>query len=187
MYMVDEVKYEPFGPVKSWSWGNRSQTVRAYDLDGLPTSVSSAGTVSLGYDNASRITSATDQQDGARSWSYGYDTLDRLTSANRTGFSQGWTYDLNGNRLTETGTAASTYTVSPTSNRLSSVTGAVTRSSTYLPSGQLSNDGTRAFGYNDAGRLTIGRRRQLRGPVVHNALGQRVKKVTPAGHDVLRL
>ncbi len=80
----------------------------------------------------------------------GTTTLDRLTSANRTSLSQGWTYDLNGNRLTETGTAASTYTVSATSNRLDSVTGAVTRSSTYLASGQLSGDGARTFGYDDA-------------------------------------
>jgi hypothetical protein len=33
------------------------------------------------------------------------DNLDRLTSAVKSGTTQGWPYDANGNRLTETGTS----------------------------------------------------------------------------------
>ena len=58
---------------------------------------------------------------------YGYDLLDRLNAASKTGTSQGWTYDANGNRLTQTGTTPSTYTNAGTSNRVSSIAGSLAR------------------------------------------------------------
>ena len=61
------------------------------------------------YDDAFRITGITDAGSMALSVGrYGYDNLDRLNSATSTAVTQGWTYDANGNRLTESGTAPST-------------------------------------------------------------------------------
>jgi hypothetical protein len=51
-------------------------------------------------------------------WTLGYDNLDRLNSGSRIGTMNGCTYDVNGNRLSESGINASTYTVSGASNRL---------------------------------------------------------------------
>ena len=45
------------------------------------------------------------------------------------------TYDANGNRLTETGSAPSTYSISPASNRISGITGALARTYGYDASG----------------------------------------------------
>jgi len=180
MYMVDGVTYQPFGPVKGWTWNNGTQVVRSYDTDGRTTGVTSAGSVTLGYDDASRITSSTDLQDSAKSWSYGYDSEDRLTSAIRSGLTQSWTYDLNGNRLTEGGATPSTFSVWPTSNRLSSISGAAARVFNYSASGAVTADGVHAFTYDDSDRL-ISVSGTGTGSYVYNALGQRVKKVTANG------
>jgi RHS repeat-associated protein len=82
-------------------------------------------------------------------------------------------YDSNGNRVFLEG---STYTTATTSNRLLGVTGAVSRTYSYDAAGNVTGDGTRNFTYNDAGRMT-----SVSGAAsasyLHNALGQRVKKV----------
>jgi YD repeat-containing protein len=118
---------------------------------------------------------ASDAVNGSLSWTLGYDALDRLTSASKTGQSQSWTYDANGNRLTQGGSSSSTYTVSSTSNRLSSISGALSRTYGYDAAGNTTSYGGFTFGYNDAGRLT-----SVSGSASasyqHNALGQRVKK-----------
>ncbi len=98
-------------------------------------------------DDAFRITGITDAQDSSKSWSYGYDLLDRLSGASRAGLSQGRSYDGNGNRLSQTGTAASSYSMSGTSNRLNGDSGALSRSYGYDAAGNASaEDYIRAIG-----------------------------------------
>jgi YD repeat-containing protein len=122
--LLSGVTYEPFGSAKGWTWGNSS----TFDTDGKVTQIVSAGDKSYGYDDAFRITGLTDNVTSANSYTYGYDDLDRLTSAVTASATRGWTYDDNGNRLSETGASPSTYTIASTSNRLSSISGAVSRS-----------------------------------------------------------
>ena len=95
-----------------------------------------------------------------------------------TSLSQGWTYDANGNRLTQTGSAASTYTVNSSSNRLSSISGALTRTYSYDNSGNMIGDGSATFTYNDAGRMISATKASVTTTYALNALGQRVKKTT---------
>ena len=102
------VTYEPFGAAKNWTWGNSTTSSRTFDTDGKVTQIVSAATKNYGYDDAFRITGITDAGTPANSYTYGYDLLDRLTSAVKTGTTRGWTYDANGNRLTETGASPST-------------------------------------------------------------------------------
>jgi YD repeat-containing protein len=95
--------------------GNAQTHSRSYDQDGRVTAIntSSASGInqSYGYDAASRITGITDSGTTPNSWIYGYDTLDRLTTGTGPTQTQGWSYDANGNRLAETGTQASTFSV----------------------------------------------------------------------------
>jgi YD repeat-containing protein len=95
--------YDPFGPVRGWTWGNGTLMSRSYDQDGKLAQFDSAGLKTYAYDDAFRITGIADADDAANDWSYDYDPLDRLTSASNTGNTLGWTYDANGNRLTQTG------------------------------------------------------------------------------------
>jgi YD repeat-containing protein len=78
-------------------------------------------------DALGRIDSVADGVDPDRSVDYGYDPRGRLTSAVSDAWSLSWTYDVAGNRLTETrdGVLAD-YNLAPGTNRLTSVTDAAT-------------------------------------------------------------
>jgi RHS repeat-associated protein len=173
--VLEDVIYDPFGPARQWTWGNSTLTAREFDQDGLVGEVDSAGLRTYAQDDAFRITGITDTINSALTWSYGYDSLDRLTSASKTGQSQTWTYDANGNRLTQGGTTSSTFTISTTNNRLSSVSGAISRTYSYDSAGNATGYSGLTFTYNDAGRMTAVSG-SASATYSHNALGQRVKK-----------
>jgi RHS repeat-associated protein len=175
--LLNDVLYEPFGPTSGWTWGNGTLSVRTYDTDGKLTQLDSAGFKTIGYDDAFRISSVIDQDNSANSWSYGYDTLDRLTSAIGSQM-QLFSFDANGNRLTQGGASSSTFTVSPTSNRLSSVSGAVSKSYLYDNAGNTTSDGSATYAYNDSGRMISVTKSGVTTTYTYNALGQRVTKTT---------
>ena len=81
--------------------------------------------------------------------------------------SDGWTYDANGNRLTQSGTSSSTFNVSSTNNHISSITGALNRGTySYDAAGNITgygNSGTVSTTYNQRGRMTANANR---GPLV---------------------
>ena len=177
--LLNTVLYDPFGPVRQWTWGNSTLAVRSTDQDGNLDQLDSAGLRTYSQDDAFRITGITDAVNPNLSWTQGYDLLDRITSAARTGQSQTWTYDANGNRLTQGGTTSSTFTISSTSNRLSSVSGALTRTYGFDAACNTTSYSGFTFTYNDAGRMT-GVTGGATASYSPNALGQRVKKVAGA-------
>ena len=174
--ILSDVLCDPFGPIRGWTWGNASQMVRTYDLDGNLDQLDSGGLRTYAQDDAFRITGITDTVDATKSWDYGYDLLDRLTSATRTGLTQGWSYDANGNRLSQTGTSPSTYTMAGGSNRLSGVSGTLSRSYGYDAAANATADGSASFGYDGAGRMTSASKSGISASYAQNALGQRVRK-----------
>jgi RHS repeat-associated protein len=176
--ILSSTVYEPFGPAKSWTWGNATTLSRSFDTDGKITQIATTGinvTNTYGYDDAFRITGIPDTGTAANSWTYGYDSRDRITSGAKTGTTRGWTYDANGNRLTETGSAASTYTVSATNNRVSSITGALPRTYTYDAAGNTLTYATVTATYNNRGRMKTLKKGAPTETLVYNALGQMVK------------
>jgi RHS repeat-associated protein len=160
--ILSDVQYDPFGPVKGWTWGNATSTSRSYDEDGNITQIVSAGTFMYGTDDAGRITSLTDAQNANLSRTFGYDTLDRLQSETSPLLSLAWSHDANGNRLTQTSSAASyniTYNYSATSNRFVSWTNTTFSPPThaYDAAGNLTSNGPSyvvAPRYNGAGRMS---------------------------------
>jgi RHS repeat-associated protein len=174
--VLSDVLYEPFGPVAGWTWGNSSIAARVYDLDGKPTDLDSAGAYSYAYDDAFRITGITDLADSAKTWAYGYDVLDRLNAASRTAETIGYTYDANGNRLSQTGTTAATYTISGSNNRVTSITGTPARTYGYDAAGNVTSYAGLTFTYTDAGRMSTVTSGATTTTYLVNALGQRVKK-----------
>src|SRR5262249_42870911 len=120
--VLSDVQYEPFGAVKSWTWGNGADMWRERYADGN-LAVLQTGAKALGYtyDHAQRMTAQSPLDDNDVNWLYGYDALDRLTSASQPVRSYSWTYDGNGNRLTQGGSVAQVsyaYDDPPSSNRL---------------------------------------------------------------------
>jgi len=178
--ILSGITYDPFGPITSWTWGNGTSANRAFDTDGKITQVDNASGASLknySYDDAFRITGISDAGNSALSWTYGYDNLDRLNAATNTGTSQGWTYDANGNRLTQTGSTPSTYTNSSTSNRVSSISGALSRTYGYDTAGNTLSYAGATFTYNHRGRMASASNGGVTATYTYNALGQRIQRV----------
>jgi RHS repeat-associated protein len=90
----------------------------------------------------------------------------------------GYSYDANGNRLSQTGTSASTYTVAGSSNKLSATSGALARTYTYDAVGNVLTTGVSTHAYNKRGRLRTSRLNSTTSNTgyYYNALGQRIRK-----------
>jgi RHS repeat-associated protein len=175
MTVLNGVTYEPLGPINGWTWGNSTAVTRSYDGDGNITQISSNGLQTLSYDNASRISGIVNTVTGSANWTYGYDTLDRLTSGGNGVITRGWSYDANGNRLTETGTSPSTYSVSANSNQITGITGALARTYAYDAAGHATGYAGMTATYNTAGRLQTVTHGSVTETLVYNALGQRIQ------------
>ena len=147
--------------------------------------ISTIATLSYTFDDANRITAITNASSSALSWSYGYDLLDRLTSSSTTADTHGWSYDSNGNRLTETGDSASAYSISTTSNQITGITGALARTYTYDAAGHTTGYSSMTATYNNAGRLKTVSRDSFTENLVYNALGQRIETSGGAAGTVL--
>ncbi|MGH7868492.1 MAG: RHS repeat-associated core domain-containing protein, partial [Candidatus Dormibacteraceae bacterium] len=180
--VLSNVGYEPLGPVNGWTWGNGSTFSRSFSGDGLIAGITSPGSQEgLSYDDASRINSITNTASGASSWTYGYDPLDRLNSATTSSVNEGWTYDANGNRLSETGATPSTYAVASANNEITGITGTLTRTYAYDAAGNTLSDSTDTDAYNDAGRLKTVTNTVGTTTFIYDALGQMIEASSPAG------
>jgi RHS repeat-associated protein len=104
--VLSTITYEPFGPPNALAYGNGVAESRGFDLDYRLTALSSTGVhpiqgLSYGYNAANDVLSITDAVTSGNSQSFGYDVFDRLTSATGGYGTLAYTYDANGNRLTE--------------------------------------------------------------------------------------
>ncbi len=179
--ILSSITYDPFGPITGWIWGNGTSASRGFDTDGKITQVDNANGASLktySYDDAFRITGISDAGNSALSWTYGYDSLDRLSTGTSASVTQGWTYDANGNRLTQTGTTPSTFINSTTSNRVNSTTGSLARTYGYDNAGNTLSYAGATFTYNNRGRMATASNGGVSATYTYNALGQRVRRAT---------
>ncbi len=159
--VVSAIGYQPFGPVKTLTYGNGVVETRNFDLDYRLTSLTASGTaprqnLTYGYDTADNVLSITDGVTPGNSQTFTYDTLDRLLNPAGSYGQLAYTYDKAGNRLTETPPAAG---VAPPLDGLGSTT---------------------SFAYNQAGRLTAAMAgAQTLAQYTYDAFGQRVAKAQP--------
>jgi YD repeat-containing protein len=184
--LVTGISYHPFGGIKSYTRGNNRTVTRSYDQDGRIASYTLGGTTfTVGYDNASRITSLLDTTNAANSNGYGYDNLDRLTSASVPSTSYGYSYDATGNRLSRSsGSATELTTVDTASNRITQVAGSTTRPYTYDPNGSTTADGNNSYTYDPRGRLVSSTSSIGNTTYQIGANGQRVRKTSTLGDTV---
>ncbi len=134
----------PFGPQTAVTYGNGTAENWSYDSDYRAGSIidSLSGTklqnLTYAYDNANNVKSITDALNPANTQTLGYDKLNRLTSAvSGTGGygSFAWTYDGVGNRLTQiAGSTTTSYGYTPGTNRLATISTAVTKGQIGIPS-----------------------------------------------------
>lgn len=169
--ILSNVLYDPSGAVRGWTWANGTLAVREYDLDGRLGTLDSAGLSIYSHDAAGRITGiSTDGSSPA--WTYsGYDALDRLTAGSRSGLSRSYSYDANGNRLSQGGTYPDTYEYSADSNQLLHIGGSIWRNYNYDAAGNVLRDNVNVYSYDGAGRMAGNM--AIYG---YNGLGQRISK-----------
>ena len=184
--LLSGVTYDPLGPPTAWTWGNSTTVSRAFDQDGLPHQLVSAG-VTYGNtpDSASRITGITDSGLSSDSFTYGYDLLDRVTSGTSTLVVRGYTYDANSNRKTTTGTTASTERIASASNHLSSTNGGVVRTYGYDAAGNTTSYTGDTFTFNQRGRMSSSTVSAGATNYIYNALGQLIEKSGNGGTTLL--
>lgn len=186
--VVSSVAYRPFGPMKSFSFGNGQTYTRGFDLDGRIASYTLGNQsfpITVGYDEASRITLISDTGNPNNTQNYGYDALDRLMSLTGPAVtSQNFTYDPVGNRATKTvGANTDTYNYFAASNRLNTITGTNPRTYTHDLNGSIS-DSVNSFGYDTRGRLTQATSAIGTSTYRVNSLGQRIRKTNSQGDTV---
>lgn len=184
--LLSGATYDPFGPVTGWTWGNSTSVTRSYTQDGVPNQIVTAGvTNAYTEDNALRITGLSDSGLSSNSWTFGYDLLDRVSSGSSSALSRGYTYDANGNRLTETGTVAYTASITSTDNQVASTTGGLSRTYSYDAAGNTTGDGTNSFSINQRGRISTAGNSGGLTSYVYNALGQLIEKSGNGGTTLL--
>ena len=184
--LISNIAWQPFGPPKSWTWGDGSSSTRSFDSDGRMVTHTIAGTVrTVTYDLASRITQIADGTPATTS-TYSFDALDRLTGYVAPTTTQGYSYDANGNRTQlSIGGNNYAYANAGTSNRLNSTAGpAPARTFTHDAAGNIAGDGSRSFVYADLGRLTQVNYGTDSLFVTINGLGQRAWKSSPLNSRV---
>lgn len=175
--VLENIDYQPLGPVNSWTWGDGDAHARTYDRDGRLIAHSMPEDLRvLTYSVDSQITGIS----GPNTLEvYDYDALDRLTHSDSGNEQISFTYDANGNRLSRTKNGdAESYQYAQQSNRLESLTGTNATDYQYEAAGNLIADGQYTFGYGARARLNT-----VNGKATaeyrYNALGQRIyKRVT---------
>ncbi len=184
--LLSAVTYDPFGPATAWTWGNSSTVSRTYTEDGNPNVITTDGTANTyTVDNASRITAIADSGLSSNTLTFGYDLLDRLKSGTSSALNHGYTYDANGNRLTETGTLAYTENIRTTDNQITSTSGGLVRTYGYDNAGDTTSYTGATFTFNDRGRLSTAVTSGGTTTYLYNALGQLIEKSGNGGTTLL--
>lgn len=201
--LLVDINYVPFGPVKSWIWGNDTGTktniyTRQFDLAGrvtaypLGSAIAGGAYRTLTYDNVGRITKAghrkseelTSQPVPTLDQSYEYDELGRLTKFSSSSALQRYTYDASGNR-TSLAFGGNVYVnlIHSFSNKLTNTTGPLPgKTNTYDAAGNVVSDGAVTFTYSPRGRLQTTRVGTISSDYAYNGLGQRVRKTGRSGN-----
>lgn len=119
--LVSDIQYEPFGPVRAFTYGNgltwSAIFNQDYELERLRSGA--GGDRLLDYDRVGNLLSITDQNDTQNGQSFTYDSLYRLETAEGAYGVENFEYDANGNRLRyQKGALDITYSYQDQTNRL---------------------------------------------------------------------
>jgi RHS repeat-associated protein len=157
--LLSQLVYNEIGQLKDKQLNNGGNTISyTYNERGwLRTSNATGFTMELKYNNGTtpqyngNIANQlwTSNGGGTNTFTYGYDALNRITTGNTgTVYEKDVAYDPMGNikTLNRNGTGVQNYSYS--GNRLSSVSGGLSRTYTYDANGNATSDGTNGFTYN---------------------------------------
>lgn len=166
--LASSITYLPFGPMSGLTYGNSLTFTAGFDQDYNPTSRAVSGIFSHVYD-----TDPVGNIIERGPVTYDYDALNRLTEEDDSS-TVTYTYDATSNRLTRVNGGTTTITVPATSNKISAVG---SDSYSYDAAGNIIDDGTREYIWDDAGRLAeVQISSSTVGEYIYNASNQRAIK-----------
>jgi len=188
--LASQVTYLPFGPVKSFTYGNGLASEKVYDkaYRMIQQSVASLTTYLLndyyaqtngrGYDSNGNILVRQDQLKNTTQ-DYGYDALNRLIDSSRQADSWVYTYDKNGNRTSiDMDTGQVNYVYEANSNRLDMIGTDVVQKD---GNGNIIRMGGWEFDHTPYNMIKAARfNNVLQGTYTYRGV-QRIKKLTSAG------
>ena len=166
--------------MESLTYGNGLSRSVGYDLKYRVTGIQTGTFQELTYthDPNGNIQDVIDNLDSNNNRSFSYDGLNRLEGSTGPWSSLSWGYDAVGNRLAYSDSSGTTnYSYEVGNNRLIQLSGAQNAVITYDGNGNIIDDDTLEYFYNDNNRLyQITDGAQVRGQYTYNAKGQRVTK-----------
>ena len=190
--LVTQVAYEPFGPIKSFTYGNGMTQTNSYDLHYQPDTLLAANgaiavhSLDLGFNLNNEISNLDDLVNPTSSQSFIYDDNQRLDLAAGNYGQFDYEYDGVGNRTDRIASGGSeefneTYAYPLNSHRLEDVnatgTGGQNKVFGYSDVGNIASDGTYSYEYNHRNRLSsIMQDASMVASFEYNSLGQRIQK-----------
>ncbi|WP_372625787.1 RHS repeat-associated core domain-containing protein [Arsukibacterium sp.] len=188
--VISQMDYLPFGQSTGYGYGNGLWHNRSIDNDARIHKITTDTVQDLtySYNTVNEMTDISNLRNSAASQTYGYDNLSRLRSASATVRSESWLYDDNSNRTQTTlAGVVSSHTTASSSNRLTSTakTG-LARSFTYDGRGNVKQltaaDGAAlTLTYNGLGHVTSLKRNTVTTNYLTNGYNQRAYKSGAGG------
>jgi RHS repeat-associated protein len=186
--VVGSVKYEPYGSVREFTYGNNAVRLLVRDLDGRLTAITTNSIQGLAfdYDEADRIEVLTNYRKGTLSQTLTYDIMSRLEGFVSGVASEAYDHDENGNRIwRQTSAGITNYVISAQSNKLDQLTGPGAVSYSHTAAGNRSaavaTASNAVYGYDPLNRLSSVTK-DGQSTLYHlNGLNQRTYKDTPSG------
>ena len=180
--IANNFNYDKIGNPLSMTLGNGLTQQWAYDQKNRISTIYVPNILNLNYsyDPIGNITAITDNLEPFKSKTYDYDPVDRLVAATGPWGNLAWTYDANGNRLSQTNGKTTTYTYEV--NRLTSVSNGGVNNYQYDNNGNTLSNGKLNFIYNQNNRLMKAvADGKVIGEYTYNGKGQRIIKKTKSG------
>jgi YD repeat-containing protein len=156
--LASNITYDATGQISGMIQGNGIRTSISFDTNCRPKTIAAPNVMNMEYlydwcDNVLSITDYIRPANNITMGASGYDRLNRLIGAAGPWGTLGFTYFYNGNRESMTTNSTKTSYSYNANNRLSSVSGPVTRTITHDGSGNMTYNGIFNFTYNNANRM----------------------------------
>jgi len=147
--VASAITYDPTGNPTSLTFGNGLVPTVGYDGVNRVSALAIPGitTLTYAYDQVGNILSITDGVNAGSSKAYAFDLLDRLADSSGPWGDLIWSYDANGNRLTQSSDGGM-LTYAYDGNRLATMDDGNSHSYTYDAAGNTTYDGQRTFIYD---------------------------------------
>ncbi len=173
------INYDKVGNTLSMTLGNGLTEKWTYNPNNTISTITVSGVLNLTYtyDPVTNINAINNVLEPANTKTYRYDALDRLATAKGPWENLVWTYDANGNRLTQTNGMNNKYSYE--ANRLMTASNGHINYYQYDKNGNTTSDGQRDFVYNQNQRLIrVIKKGRVVGEYAYNGNGQRAIKKT---------